>query len=389
MAQRWITFISVLLLCYGLSGKTYAQNPITGVCAAFAADGTLATGTLRNGDLETKLEERGTVFATTHVTIGGSPFRGLTQHCEEGFSSDGKWLATVVPSNKLTIVILDRGAKTVHRTFSREWFRHRDMPIEPGYRSSFLAGFLQDDSLMLWGYAPRNVENATDASNADLHLQRWSVDGELLSDQNLGDSLFGPAGRQPIVDTGGGLLWIPGKCEVFCYRGIKVSAAKIEDVGILKLPKDNADEPVAVPANERFLSVLGRTAQKAVLLDSSGAQESQVSLPYFPNLLGPLVPDWFQALRPAISHDGEVAAIGRTRVAWVLVDTDRDWGSEIVLLRMHPLTVATKFKTGKGGIAAVAVDHRNGIVRFVGFWKGMWHELQCDDRNPGKCVGNY
>jgi hypothetical protein len=72
-------------------------------------------------------------------------------------------------------------------------------------------------------------------------------------------------------------------------------------------------------------------------------------------------------------------------VAWVLEDTDRDWGSEIVLLRIHPPAVTTTLKTGKGGIKAIAVDHRNGAVRLVGFWKGRWHERQCDEQHPDKC----
>jgi len=46
--------------------------------------------------------------------------------------------------------------------------------------------------------------------------------------------------------------------------------------------------------------------------------------------------------------------------------------------------VAGTLKTGKGGIGAMAVDHHNGIVRMVGFWKGHWHELKYDDRHPGK-----
>jgi hypothetical protein len=68
----------------------------------------------------------------------------------------------------------------------------------------------------------------------------------------------------------------------------------------------------------------------------------------------------------------------------VLVDTNRDWGSEIVLLKTHPLAVATVLKTGKGGIGAIAIDHRNGIVRLVGFWKQRWHDMKYDEQHPGK-----
>jgi hypothetical protein len=109
------------------------------------------------------------------------------------------------------------------------------------------------------------------------------------------------------------------------------------------------------------------------------------SLPYFPNLFGPLVPDWFVDLKPAVSHDGKIAAVGRTRVAWVLVDTDRDWGSEIILLKLQPPMVITKLKVGKGGIGAMAVDHDDGKVRIAGFWGRRWHELRCDDNQPAEC----
>jgi len=380
MAGRWISLLSIILLGCGLSEKCLGQNTVSGTCAAFAADGALATGTLRGDDLETKLDQRGVALVTTHADI-----RGLPQRCEEAFSADGRWLATVTPGSELTVVILDRKTGSIHKRFSSQWFQLRDIPMEPAYRSSFLEGFLQDDSVVLWRYVPLAVANTADASHVDLHLQRWSVEGELLSDQNLGSVGFGPGGRQPIAFNGLGLLWIPGKCEVACYRGLRISATQIAEAGTLKLPDKNAAEPVALLGNEGLLTVLGDTAQKAALLDSSGRLQAQVGLPFFPNLFGPLVPDWFHVLKPAVSHDGAIAAIGRTRVAWVLVDSDRDWGSEIVLLRMHPLAVTAKVKTGKGGIGAVAVDHRNGIVRLVGFWKGRWHDVQCDERHPAKC----
>jgi len=384
MTQRWIVLLSALLFSCGSSRECRAQNPVIGTCAAFAGDGALATGTLRDGDLETKVEQRA-VVATTRTGLARTPFRGLSRLCEEAFSDDGKWLATVVAGDELTIVIFDRNAKAVHGNFSSEWYGLRNLPIEPGYRSSFLGGFLQDDSLILWRYVPRAGTKVTDASNADVHLQRWSVEGELLSDQNLGAVGGGPGGRQPIALDRLSLLWIPSKCEGFCFRGVRVSGGQIADAATLKLPNDAA-EPVALPGDEGLFAVVGRrTAEKAALFDSSGRLEAQVNLPFFPNLLWPLVPDWFVPLSPTISHDGEVAAIGRTRVAWVLEDTDRDWGSEIVLLRMHPLTVTARVKTGKGGIGAIAVDHRNRVTRLVGFWKGSWHELQCAEQHPDKC----
>lgn len=111
-----------------------------------------------------------------------------------------------------------------------------------------------------------------------------------------------------------------------------------------------------------------------------------MALPVFPNLFGRLVPDWFYVPRIAVSPDGNVAAISRSRVAWVLVDTDRDWGSEIVLLSLRPLAVIKTVKTGMGGIGAVAVDNRNKSVRLIGFWKDTWHELHYEEQSPGSWV---
>jgi hypothetical protein len=302
--------------------------------------------------------------------------------CEEAFSADGRWLATVVSSNELTVVIVDRKTGAVHRQFASAWQTFHNMPLEPGYRSPFLAGFLEDDSLVLWRYVPQKGATDTDASSVNLHLQRWSVDGEFLSEQDLGASGFGIGGRGPLTAEGLRRLWIPGGCGNGCYRGVHFEAGHVDDDGSLTLPKDNATSPVDVRQANRFLSVVGeRTNQKALLFDDSGKVESQVDLPYLPNLLGPLVPDWFYARKPELSSDGQIAAIGRTRVAWVLVDTDRDWGSEIVLLNMHPLGLITTLKTGKGGIGAIAVDHRGGNIRMVGFWKERWHDLRWDERH--------
>src|SRR6266849_1618263 len=379
MRLRHTVFLFSLLLSYGLDQRCYGQHTRMALCAAFAGDGALATGTLRIDDLETRLKEAGAAVVTTHTSIVN--FRS----CEETFSNDGKWLATVVPSNELTVVIHDRKTGSVHRRFSSAWQRLGIHPLESAYGSSFLGGFLPDDSLVLWRYVPREVADPSDSCNVDLHLQRWSIEGELLSEQNLGDLGSGLGGRRPIPMGGLKFLWLPGKCSSACYRGIKVFDGQIEEGGNLTLPENTVAEPVSLPGENGLLTVAGKgTAQKATLLDSSGHLQKQVKLPFFPNLLGPLVPDWFGVLRPAISHDGQLAAIARSRVAWVLVDTDRDWGSEVVLLKIHPLSVATTLKTGKGGIGAMAVDHHNGIVRMVGFWKGHWHELKYDDRHPGK-----
>src|SRR4029077_11389440 len=96
-------FLCAILFSAGAIEMYGAQNPVSGVCVAFAKDGALATGTLRNGELETKLYERDTVTATTQEAITGFMFGGLSQSCEEQFSNDGKWLATVVPGSDLLV----------------------------------------------------------------------------------------------------------------------------------------------------------------------------------------------------------------------------------------------------------------------------------------------
>ncbi|WP_263350792.1 hypothetical protein [Acidicapsa acidisoli] len=153
------------------------------------------------------------------------------------------------------------------------------------------------------------------------------------------------------------------------------------------MPKDNVTLPMQVPNTKQLITTTTvdyRTAQKAVLFNSSGEITASVSLPFFPNLFGPLVPDWFYSKAPTVSLDGQIAAIGRTRVAWVLVDTDRDWGSEIDILNLDPLHLITTLKTGQRGIQAVAVDHRNHTIRLVGFWRNQWHDLSWDESHPGK-----
>jgi hypothetical protein len=339
----------------------------------------LATATVKTDEFEIRLNVSGAPVVTTHASIDNA--RG----CEERFSDDGKWLATVVPGSELTVVIHDSKTGSVHKQFSSAWRQFPKFPLELAYGSSFLGGFLADDSLVLWRYVPRAVADPVDASHVDLHLQRWSVEGGLLSELDLGDLGFGVGGRQPIFVEGSGLLWVPGKCASVCYKGVTVSGAQIEGAGNLTLPHNLAVAPVPLPGKNELLTIMGqRTVQKAALLDPTGRLQKQITLPYFPNLLRLVVPDWFYVNRPAISSDSEVAAVARTHVAWVLVDTDRDWGSEIVLLKVHPLAVATVLKTGKGGIGAIAVDHRNGIVRLVGFWRERWHDMKYDEQHPGK-----
>ncbi|MBZ5491237.1 MAG: hypothetical protein LAO76_09930 [Acidobacteriia bacterium] len=349
----------------------------TRTCVAFAPDGALATGTVKTDEVEIKLKVSDAPVVTTHTSVPNS------RSCEETFSNDGKWLATVVSGSELTVVIHDSKTGSIHKQFSSEWRQVAHQPIEWSYESSFLGGFLPDDSLIVWRYVPRAVADPVDASHIDLHLQRWSIEGEMLSELDLGDLGFGVGGRHPIFANGLGLVWVPGRCASPCYKKIKISGA--QEAGFLNLPADVATGPAFLPDNNGLLSILGqRSIQKVALLDPTGRLQKQVTLPYFPNLLRPVVPDWFYVDGKEISRDGEIAAVARTRVAWVLVDTDRDWGSEIVLLKMQPLAVATVLKTGKGGIGTIAVDHRNGMVRLVGFWKERWHDMKYDEQHPGK-----
>ncbi|HEY2912905.1 MAG TPA: hypothetical protein VGK21_06070 [Candidatus Angelobacter sp.] len=345
----------------------------------------MATGTVKPDEIEIRLTPSGAPVVTTQASITNS------RSCEEKFSSDGKWLATVVPGAELTVVIHDSKTGSIHKQFSSAWRQQVNHPIEWAYMSSFFGGFLPDDSFVLWRYVPRPVAATSDGSYVDLHLQRWSIEGEMLSEVDLGEISSGASGRQlPTFANELGLLWLPARCRSTCYKEVRVSGAQIQKEGDVTLSDDIAVGPALLPGKNELLTVVGiqRTAQKATLLDSSGRIQKQVRLPYVPNLFGPLVPDWFGIHQPALSSDGEIAAVARTRVAWVLIDTGRDWGSEIVLLKTHPLSVATVVKTGKGGIGAIAVDHHNGIVRLVGFWKEQWHDMKYDEQHPGKWTKN-
>ena len=355
------------------------QNARTPACSVISADGALATGTIRNGDLTTRLEEAGSTAITIHDPAANA------LRCEEAFSVDGQWLITIVPSDKLNVLVIDRKTKAVHKQFSSDWNTFKTMPFEPLYQALFVGGFLDDGSIVIWRYVPERGQTDADASHVVLHLQRWSVDGELLSDQNLGGGLAGSGARAPLTSDNLHRLWLPDRCGRACYSGMSLQANKFTANGSLTLPQDDAANPIDVSQIKRFLSVTGeRTAQQAILFDYTGKIDSSVNLPYIPNLFGPLVPDWYYAKMLKPSSDGRVAAIARTRVAWVLEDTDRDWGSEIVVLKLNPLSIVATIKTGKGGISGLAVDHHKGTVRVIGFWKDRWHDLRWDESRPGK-----
>ena len=234
----WFALVCALLVGGGLGARCIGQSLRPATCATFAADGSLATGTLHNGEFQIKVDGH----PTTVRIEGGPQYRGS---CEEAFSEDGKWLAAVVPANELTILILDRKAQTLHQ-FSSDWHQLRNAPLEPGYGFSFLGGFLSDDSLALWRYVPRAVPDPSDGSHVDLHLQRWSVNGELLSDQNLGIETRGrPA---PISLGAGSFVWIPAGCTTgTCYTSMKISGTTLIPTGNLSLPKDFASQPCTDP----------------------------------------------------------------------------------------------------------------------------------------------
>jgi hypothetical protein len=102
MRSRWILLTSALLLTCGSGEPCRAQSTSVWTCAAFSSDGALATGTIKQGDLETKLSEPGAAATTTHIAFDQST------GCEQAFSRDGKWMATVVATDQLKVMIFDR-----------------------------------------------------------------------------------------------------------------------------------------------------------------------------------------------------------------------------------------------------------------------------------------
>lgn len=367
-----------LLVQIGYSSASLAQGPPVETCAAFASNGDLLTGTVGDGELQLDLRPLGHPPVHLHEAVQN------TMPCETSFSQDGHWAAVVVRSNELTIFIVDRESGTIHNKFSSPWYGLPHAVTEPGYQGDFLGGFLADISVVLWRYEPLAVADAHDASHVEIHRQLWSIEGKLLLDQNLGP-LGWSGSRTPIVSDRGKTLWLSGSCNETCFRELSISEQSIHEDGTITIPEALANEPAAVPSGELLLAVAGnqRTSQQVVLLDKSGHTAARLKLPFISNPFHALVPDWFGVRNPKLSPDGEVAAIARTRIAWVLNDTDRDWGSEIILLQTQPLGVLATYKTGRSGVGAIAVDHRNGITRLVGYWNHRWHDLRCDP--SGKC----
>lgn len=376
MAKRRSIFLLAVPLFCALSPLCHSQNALPRTCSAFAPDGTLATATGKNGDLELKITDTDNkvIFDEVQQLPGALP-----KTCEQAFSADSKWLATVAYANELTVFVVDLKSRRLQKPFSSPWFRYE---FDAGSR--FLAGFLPDDSLALARYVRPNVADRSDYSHVKLHLQNWSLNGELLSDQDVGDH-YGSG--QPVFFSDFKRLWVQGNCgtTTLCQRAVTVSGGDVHEQSSFKLSGDFAAPAAALPGKDEVLFVSGPVKQKAALLDFSGNVKSDISLPYTPNLLRPLVPDWYYAKRPAISSDGEIAAVPRNHVAWVMVDTDRDWGSDIVVLKLQPLKVIARLKTGQGGLGGVSVAHSDGIIRLVGFWHGKWHDLKCKEDGSTEC----
>ncbi|QNI30677.1 hypothetical protein H7849_16255 [Alloacidobacterium dinghuense] len=365
----------VVLTCFLAHAIANGQTPSVRTCSAFAADGTLATGTIEKGLLETRLAARGAPAKVIRTTIA-NPWR-----CEQGFSGNGEWLITLLPAEKLTIQILNVKKQELHGQFSSEWHTFHNIALEAGYQSRFLGGFAPDDSIILWRYVPQEGRSPNDASIVHLHCQRWSIEGELISDQDLGVLGVAVGGREPIFGAGFKQFWVPDDCGYECYRRYRLDGDHAVTDGTLTFPKNDAAVPTYLVASNRFFTVSGEgTKQKAVLLDDSGKSDSEADLPFFPNLLKPVVPDWFYVHQIVHSADDRFIAIGRSRVAWVLVDTDRDWGSEVLVLDAHSLTVVSALKVGRGGIHSLAIDHRERSIRLAGYWGGRWHDLTRDEQ---------
>ncbi len=273
----------VLLALIGCicSMQCAGQTPLISACAAFSADGTSATGTIKGGDLETRLTPLGSASKVLRSSVGNSI------GCEAAFSKDGRWLATVVPAEKLTVFITDRAAGILHRRFESDWNTFHKMPFELEYRFPFLGGFSDNGSLILWRYIPQKGASESDTSSVRIHLQRWSIDGDLLSDEDLGLLGYESGAREPLSADGFGKLWVPGGCGNQCYRGFSFEPGHLVASSSLTMPKANAATPISLPMAKRFLSVSGeRTNQQAMLFDYSGKIDHQISLPYAPEKSG-------------------------------------------------------------------------------------------------------
>jgi len=391
--------LGLLFLIFVIGQACLGQQTGTAVCSAFSGDGSLVMGTIHYGviakgasfELETKNVPNGSPIQVIRTEIAGA------RNCSESFSGDGRWVATVVVGDSLTVVIFDRKRGTVYRQFSSEWqtFNGRPAELVPNDKAGrFTGGFLPSGDFALWRYVPHASTMKYHKYEFDVHMQTWDVEGALRSDIDLGPvgPIFNFRGMQPIPSNNFGSFLVPDVCEIACgrYKSVEtINGAQVVAKGTFTLPRGMAADVAGLPDGQRILAISGdqSTSQKATIFDWSGRVVSEVSLPFVLNTIWLLMPDWYWVQQPRLSPDGEIAAVGRSLVAWVLVDDDRDWGSEIVILKTHPLTVAATIKTGKGGVSGLSVDHRNGMIRVAGYWGARWHAVQRDEHKSfGKWI---
>jgi hypothetical protein len=176
-----------LLLQVGYASVSLAQTSRIGSCAAFASNGDLLTGIVRDGDLQLDLRPAGKPLASFHEAVQNS------LPCEISFSDDGKWAAVVIRSNELTVLVVDRSIGTIQSRFSSPWHGLPKAAKEPDYQGNFLGGFSANDSVVLWRYEPRPLTDQHDASQVDRHRQVWSIDGKLLIEQSWTYGMVGIA----------------------------------------------------------------------------------------------------------------------------------------------------------------------------------------------------
>lgn len=375
MPVRWrVVVFWILFSAFPL----FAQLHRVGTCAAFASNGDLLLGTIQGSEFKLYLHPVGQPPVRISETIESS------NPCEISFSADGKWAAIAAAGNELTVFVLDRATKTILTRFSSQWLGRNGISFEL-QQGNFLGGFDKNDSIILWSYLSQSVES--NEINVDLHRQLWSIDGKRISDQHVGLPGWG-AWRWFIQKYDGETVWLPSSCRMTCYENyqkLSIREDNVQSEGTIAIRDALAIAPVFLPSGDQLLAIAGTqtTAQSALLLDSSGHIVDKTRLPYLPNPLQRVVPDWFGVSKVKVSADGEIAAVARTRVAWVLNDSDRDWGSEIILLRTQPLSVLSRYKTGRGGIGSIAVDQRDGVIRIVGYWRHGWNDLRCNQ--SGKC----
>jgi hypothetical protein len=379
MPVRWrvVVFWILFSVC-----PMFAQSRYIGTCAAFASNGDLLFGAIRDGEFKLHVHPAGQSLIRISEKVDAS-----YHPCEISFSPDGKWAAVAVAGSEITVFVLDRATNTIFTRFSSQWLGRNGISYEL-QQGNFLGGFDKNDSIVLWNYASQsNAGFTTDDVTIDLHRQLWSIDGKRISDQYV--SLPGwRAWRWFIQKYDGETVWLPASCKMTCYENYQKLSIRGDDMqneGTLAIRDALAITPVFLPSRDLLLAIAGTqtSAQSALLFDSSGHIVDKARLPFLPNPLRPVVPDWFGVSKLKVSADGEIAAVARTRTAWVLTDTDRDWGSEIILLRTQPLSVLRRYKTGRGGIGSIAVDQRNGVIRVVGYWRHGWNDLRCDEF--GKC----